>query len=63
MKHSKSLQIKGRTEKGSVGTDLIRARIGHIDYSSCLFSLQVGDEATFQGLGLTMDIFLISTTG
>lgn len=44
-------------------TDLIRARVGHIDDASCLFGLQVGDEATFQGLGLTKDIFLVSTTG
>lgn len=44
-------------------TDLIRARVGHIDDSSCLFGLQVGDEATFQGLCLTKDIFLVSTTG
>lgn len=44
-------------------TDLIGARVGHIDDASCLFGLQVSDEATFQGLGLTMNIFLISTTG
>lgn len=47
----------------SLSTNLIRARIGHIDNASCLFGLQVGDEATFQGLSLTKDIFLISTTG
>lgn len=44
-------------------TDLIGARIGHINDASCLFGLQVGDKATFQGLGLTEDIFLVSTTG
>lgn len=43
--------------------DLIGARVGHIDDSSCLFSLKVSDETTFQGLGLTKDVFLISTTG
>lgn len=53
----------GRTEKVSMATYLIRARVGHIDDASCLFGLQVGDEATFQGLGLTKDVFLVSTTG
>lgn len=43
-------------------THLIGARIGNVDNSSCLFGLQVGDEATLQGLGLAKYVFLVPTT-
>lgn len=45
-----------------MSTNLIRARIRDVDNASCLFGLQVSDEATFQGLGLAKDIFLVATT-
>lgn len=43
--------------------DLIGARVGYIDDASSLFRLKVGYKATFQGMSLTKDVFLVSTTG
>lgn len=45
-----------------MSTNLIRARIGNVDNASCLFSLQVSDETTLQGLGLAKDVLLVATT-
>lgn len=58
----KQAEIKQKN-RNLTTTDLIGARVGHIDDASCLFGLQVGDEATFQGLCLTEYIFLVTTTG